>query len=54
MANSKNPLVDPRLNHLTAARYLAGGFELWAKSGRSIYNQHGKLIVKEFEKSEEM
>jgi rhodanese-related sulfurtransferase len=34
-------------------RYLEGGFMPWVTSGRSIYNGHGELIVKEFEKSEE-
>jgi rhodanese-related sulfurtransferase len=34
-------------------RYLEGGFMPWVTSGRSIYNWHGELIVKEFEKDEE-
>lgn len=33
-------------------RYLTGGFEAWVKAGFPIYNQHGELIVREFEQSE--
>jgi len=32
--------------------YLAGGFAEWAESGQVIFNRHGELIVKEFEKKE--
>jgi 3-mercaptopyruvate sulfurtransferase SseA len=33
-------------------KYLSGGFEPWVKAGYSIYNIHGELMVKEFEKEE--
>ena len=33
--------------------YLTGGFMAWAKAGYTIFNRHGELIVKEFEKKEE-
>jgi len=33
-------------------KYVEGGFEAWAKAGKSIYNRHGELIVKAFEKPE--
>jgi len=33
-------------------RYLEGGFKKWVESGCSIYNNHGELIVKAFEKKE--
>jgi len=36
----------------TDVRYLTGGFEAWVKAGFPIYNQHGELIVREFEQSE--
>jgi rhodanese-related sulfurtransferase len=34
------------------ARYLKGGFMFWVKEGHPIFNQHGELTVKEFEKKE--
>ena len=37
----------------TNVRYLKGGFRPWVTGGHSIYNMHGELTVKEFEKSEE-
>ena len=33
-------------------KYLEGGFEAWVKAGKSIYNRHGELIVKAFERPE--
>jgi rhodanese-related sulfurtransferase len=33
-------------------RYVDGGFESWVTEGHSIYNQHGELMVLEFEKEE--
>ena len=33
--------------------YLTGGFEAWAKAGYSVFNQHGELTIKSFEKGEE-
>jgi rhodanese-related sulfurtransferase len=37
----------------TKVKYLEGGFEAWCQAGHSIYNLHGELVVKEFEKKEE-
>jgi len=37
----------------TDVKYLKGGFKPWVTSGQSIYNVHGELTVKEFEKGEE-
>jgi len=37
----------------TRVRYLKGGFKSWVTSGHSIYNVHGELTVKEFEKAED-
>ena len=34
-------------------KYLKGGFVEWVESGHTIYNMHGELTVKNFEKSEE-
>ena len=34
-------------------KYLEGGFKTWCQAGHSIYNLHGELVVKEFEKKEE-
>jgi rhodanese-related sulfurtransferase len=34
-------------------RYVDGGFESWVTEGHPIYNQHGELMVLEFEKEEE-
>jgi rhodanese-related sulfurtransferase len=33
-------------------KYLKGGFMPWITGGHSIFNKHGELIVKEFEKEE--
>ncbi|MCP4569558.1 MAG: rhodanese-like domain-containing protein [FCB group bacterium] len=33
-------------------KYLAGGFKAWAEAGGSIYNMHGELTIKNFEKPE--
>lgn len=33
-------------------KYLIGGFKAWAEAGGSIYNMHGELTVKNFEKDE--
>ena len=33
-------------------RYLEGGFADWAREGRSIFNRHGELTVKAFERQE--
>jgi rhodanese-related sulfurtransferase len=32
--------------------YLKGGFKAWVEAGFSIYNMHGELTVKSFERSE--
>jgi len=34
------------------AKYLKGGFMPWVSDGHPIFNKHGELIVKEFEKEE--
>ncbi len=33
-------------------KYLSGGFMAWAEAGESIYNMHGELTVKNYEKGE--
>ncbi len=33
-------------------KYLQGGFEPWVTSGKSIFNLHGELVVRAFEKGE--
>jgi len=35
------------------AKYLKGGFGPWVTAGNTIYNIHGELVVKEYEKKEE-
>lgn len=37
----------------SSARYLEGGFLKWVTAGQSIYNMHGEIIVKNFEKLED-
>jgi rhodanese-related sulfurtransferase len=48
-------LCAVRLGELgfTQVKYLEGGFKAWCQAGHSIYNLHGELVVKEFEKKEE-
>ncbi len=36
----------------TDVTYLKGGVEDWVETGNSIYNMHGELLVKSFERSE--
>jgi 3-mercaptopyruvate sulfurtransferase SseA len=36
----------------TDVAWLEGGFKAWTEAGHSIYNMHGELTIKSFERPE--
>jgi rhodanese-related sulfurtransferase len=52
--HGRSALAAAALKRLGFAQplYLVGGFQAWAKGSQTIFNKHGELIVKEFEKDE--